>query len=357
MNNGFDNNYGSLSEFPMYNQTDYGLIGPEQQLINRKKNIKKARKIFSGICFCLFAFLIVENIIALVFYQLLGYLLDGETIARYNVVISTVLVHLIIFPIGALMIRPFPKNKIVKKKKTPGYLTAGFLVCLFVMTAGALCGKYVNSFLSALFGTDPGNIVESGISGASIPELIIFVAVIPGIVEELVFRKMLIDRTAKFSGVGSVIFSGLLFGLIHGNFEQFFYAFFVGIVFGVVYLESGNIWYTIAMHTLMNIMGSVIPMSIGDSEIGLVIYALVRLAISGIGMAFFIVYLVKFTSSTLKPEFEKDSVDECETIQDCSIGTGDCIKAMLLNPGTIIFTVISIGTFLLYFIDLDSIIS
>ncbi len=355
MNNGFDNNISSYAS-TAYDQTDFSVISPEQQLLIRKGKIKKARKIFSGICFCFFAFLIIESVAASAFVALLDRFLDAETIARYSVVISTVLVHLILFPIVALMIHFFPKSKIVRKNRSFGYLAAGFAVCIFAMTAGALCGNYVNSFLSALFGTDPGNIVESGISGASIPELIIFVAVIPGIVEELVFRKMLIDRTAKFSGLGSVIFSGLLFGLIHGNFEQFFYAFFVGIVFGVIYLESGNIWYTIVLHTLMNISGSVIPMSIGDSEIGLGIYVLIRLLIAGIGMALFIVYCVRYTSSSLKPVLEKDNVNECEPTEDCSLETSDCMKSMLLNPGTIIFAIISICSFLLYFIDLESMI-
>ncbi|MBO6055192.1 MAG: CPBP family intramembrane metalloprotease, partial [Oscillospiraceae bacterium] len=54
-----------------------------------------------------------------------------------------------------------------------------------------------------------------------------------------------------------VIISAVMFGLFHGNFSQFFYAFAVGLVFGYVYLRTGKIRYSIALHIFVNFMGSV----------------------------------------------------------------------------------------------------
>lgn len=77
------------------------------------------------------------------------------------------------------------------------------------------------------------------------------------IVEELLYRKMLIDRIAAYGDGVSVVVSGLLFGLAHGNFSQFFYAFGLGALFAYVYIKTGHIGYTIGFHMFFNLIGGV----------------------------------------------------------------------------------------------------
>ena len=61
------------------------------------------------------------------------------------------------------------------------------------------------------------------------------------IVEELTFRKALLDGLhGTHEGYAAVI-SGLLFGLMHGNHMQFFLAFFLGMLFAMVYQRTGRI--------------------------------------------------------------------------------------------------------------------
>jgi len=50
--------------------------------------------------------------------------------------------------------------------------------------------------------------------------------------------------------------------LIHGNFDQFFYAFGVGLIFAYIYIKTGKIKYTIALHMLVNFFGSVVPLAL-----------------------------------------------------------------------------------------------
>ena len=47
-----------------------------------------------------------------------------------------------------------------------------------------------------------------------------------------------------------MLFSGLMFGLFHGNLNQFVYAFVLGLCFGFIYVKTGNIRYTIGLHML-----------------------------------------------------------------------------------------------------------
>ena len=68
---------------------------------------------------------------------------------------------------------------------------------------------------------------------------------------------MLIDRIAAYGDGVSVVVSGLLFGLAHGNFSQFFYAFGLGALFAYVYIKTGHIGYTIGFHMFFNLIGGV----------------------------------------------------------------------------------------------------
>ena len=95
------------------------------------------------------------------------------------------------------------------------------------------------------------------------PWLILVVAVIIApIMEELVFRKFLLDRIAGFGHWTAMTVSGVIFGIAHGNFYQFFYAFGLGMIFAYMYLHTGKISYTISFHILINFCGSILPIGL-----------------------------------------------------------------------------------------------
>ena len=81
---------------------------------------------------------------------------------------------------------------------------------------------------------------------------IISIAIIPGIFEELFFRKALIDLTSKYSKKFALIFSALLFGFVHMNLSQGLFTFIIGIVFGAIYLYTNDIKLTMFIHFVNN---------------------------------------------------------------------------------------------------------
>ena len=56
----------------------------------------------------------------------------------------------------------------------------------------------------------------------------------------------------------SILLSGLLFGLFHGNLFQFFYAAAVGMILAYVYTRTGRYLWCVAMHAIINLMGSIV---------------------------------------------------------------------------------------------------
>ena len=135
-----------------------------------------------------------------------------------------------------------------------------FLIASFgFMYIGSIIGNTVMSSLSELVGYDYSNALSSIIDDENLIITIIFAVIIAPIGEEFVFRKLIIDRTQKYGPLISIGLSGLMFGIMHSNFYQFFYCFALGIILGYMYYTTGKLYLTIAIHAVVNFVGGVIP--------------------------------------------------------------------------------------------------
>lgn len=134
-----------------------------------------------------------------------------------------------------------------------------FLIASFgAMYIGSIIGNNVMAFLSELVGYDYGNALNEIIDDENLWVTTIFAVIIAPIGEEFVFRKLIIDRTKKYGPLLSIGLSGLMFGLMHSNFYQFFYCFALGIILGYIYYTTGRLYLTIAIHAIINFVGGVV---------------------------------------------------------------------------------------------------
>ena len=78
-------------------------------------------------------------------------------------------------------------------------------------------------------------------------------AIVPGICEEVLHRGMFMRGTAKqgYTRYG-LLFSSLLFGLMHLNIQQFFYAAILGCLMGVVVIVADSIYPAMIIHFMNN---------------------------------------------------------------------------------------------------------
>lgn len=85
--------------------------------------------------------------------------------------------------------------------------------------------------------------------------MLLFVGVVAPVVEEIIFRRMLLKPLRQFGDNQAVIITAVLFGAFHGNFTQFLYATVGGIVLGFVTVKSrdGSIKPAIFIHMANNI--------------------------------------------------------------------------------------------------------
>ncbi len=78
------------------------------------------------------------------------------------------------------------------------------------------------------------------------------ISVLPGVVEEFIFRGLFYGSYRKRRGWGAVFTSALLFGLMHMNLNQFCYAFVMGIIFALLYEGTGSLTAPMLVHAVYN---------------------------------------------------------------------------------------------------------
>lgn len=161
-------------------------------------------------------------------------------------------------PLFYLTIRNLPKFKIedkhypfnLKKVILTSIVLLGILYLFNFLALGITTG------ISLLTGREVTDIISSTIDSSASLYTFIFVVIIAPIMEEFIFRKLIIDRTIDLGESYAIIFSAVSFGLFHGNLNQSLYATMLGMGLAYIYVKSGNIKYTILFHMIVNFFGS-----------------------------------------------------------------------------------------------------
>jgi uncharacterized protein len=82
---------------------------------------------------------------------------------------------------------------------------------------------------------------------------LLLAAVVAPIVEEIIFRGIILRGfRAHYGKVRAILYSSLLFGIVHLNPWQFLPAFVLGLFLGALYLRTGTVAVTIAAHAVYN---------------------------------------------------------------------------------------------------------
>jgi len=163
----------------------------------------------------------------------------------------------------SIVLRSVPRYKIQKRPMKIRYLLLLILIMYGLTHIGSLMGMPIHLILSSVSLSRESALGSSDIMmGTGSIVLNLTVGILPPIFEELLFRKYLIDRTIRHGEFISCVMSGIMFGLWHGNFQQFFFAFFVGVLFAFVYIRTGNIFYTMIMHASMNLVTTAVTLQL-----------------------------------------------------------------------------------------------
>ncbi len=127
-----------------------------------------------------------------------------------------------------------------------------FVAILFIFALQMFLSNVLYPFIGADY--DTTELFDVSASSGLFTKVILILAlsITPAIFEELFFRKAIISYTKQYGKVFSLIFSALLFGMMHLNISQGIFAFIIGLIFGAIYLYTGDIKLTMIIHFVNN---------------------------------------------------------------------------------------------------------
>lgn len=100
------------------------------------------------------------------------------------------------------------------------------------------------------------NITDSKVTAAaenhSLWFMLLLVAVVPALAEELIYRGIYFGVYRRAGVVYGALFAALLFALMHGNMNQFAYAMVAGFLFAMTDYAGNSVAYSVIMHIIIN---------------------------------------------------------------------------------------------------------
>lgn len=234
--------------------------GPQNEIYMSDEERKSHKKIFSKLALAFIIYLLVAEVLSLVAGYTLKYLapnLLSNTTAM--LIISSAIQYLVAFPIFYICLKSLPKYAPIRTpvgfKRVFKYL----MVLVLFMYLGSNISTWLMEKISLLIGRVPENVVSTMLGETNIWATVLIAGIIGPIFEELMFRKLFIDRLTSYGEITAILFPSLIFALIHGNLYQFFYAFLLGVIFSYVYIKTGNILYSTGLHIFANMFFGVLP--------------------------------------------------------------------------------------------------
>ena len=289
------------------------------------------KKVFAKIGLAILVCMIVVNVIQTIYYSAINVirpsLLEQPWVNYIAIAISF---YFIGFPIFYVMVRKLPDGE----KKESKSLSVGKMILLFFMSYAIL---YVVNFLTtillmiiaAIKGSEIMNPIANVVGTSNWIWSLIFAGILSPIVEEMLFRGIMLNKIRMYGDKVAIITTAIMFGLFHANFSQFFYAVGLGVIFAYVTLKTGTIKYSIILHIVINIVGSVImPSIVGDgSNIALIgVAGLVLIAITIIG-------IVLLINNRKNIHLSEDEI---------KLEKGTVAKTIYLNVGMILYIVLCV---------------
>ena len=228
------------------------------------------KKFFSKIGFNYLAYSIASILFLIILSNIIA-VIRPEILNNINIatIITAICNYVLPLPILLFLMRKLDSTEI--KKNNLGFKTFLKYLCITftLMWIGNITGTIITNLLSFTIQNDIANPIQNLINLTDLWLNLILISLIGPIFEEIIFRKILIDRTIKYGPLASILVSAIIFGLIHGNLNQFCYTVLVGGFFAYVYIKTGQIKYSIGLHIILNMLGSVLSMIVNNSAVNL----------------------------------------------------------------------------------------
>lgn len=215
---------------------------------------KTSRNVYLSYLVIIVGFLVIRVIGALQSY---GVLPKATSLEGY--LLNAFIQIGLLFGLSIFMFSGLQKQKVKTTFRFYGYKKISLKAVFITLVIGVII-YFLNIFVASFFDTFLSSIGYSFSQGESMQSYpvsllvlnLLCTAVLPAICEETAHRGMLLKGNSGLSSKMAIIISGLLFGLMHLNIEQFFYATLIGFFLGYITLLCDSIYPAMIVHFVNN---------------------------------------------------------------------------------------------------------
>lgn len=247
-----------------YNPIDTPNENYYRNLYYKETKKRSLRRTLASVCIMLVSAYILVYAFATVYYTVLGAVLavctPNDMTLSVIEKLSEILIYIVqlVFPALVYMLLCgkslrdcFVLPECTTQEKVSPVRLLCFAACAFAISS-AMSG--ISAVFTSIFGLSetafdtpaPANSIEFLLG-------ILSVAVLPAIIEEAVFRGLILGRLLPY-GKGFAICAGaVFFASVHGSAEQMIYSFVYGVLFGFIAVKTGSVKTGIIIHFLNNL--------------------------------------------------------------------------------------------------------
>lgn len=145
-----------------------------------------------------------------------------------------------------------PARLLLPVKTRPKYVIIGLLLIFGLLFSLSWVNDWFIKLLE-LMGYKRNASTLPDLSGAKIIPAILVIAVIPAVMEEILFRGMILNNTEGDAGsLRTVFLIGFVFSLYHGSAEQTIYQFICGCLFALLAIRARSLTPSVIIHFINN---------------------------------------------------------------------------------------------------------
>jgi len=237
-----------------------------EQFDNLHGDEKKNEKLFLYSCIAYFVsmllFVGLRVASGLGFFEMLA---DGVGETATDVIATAIIQIILFFIVPLVIMKSLTKQPMRKTLADIGFDRPSGKVIGYSFLLGVLL-YVLNIFVASVsiaililigYRMPVGSSSYVGITGLLIS--LVIVGVLPGVCEETSNRGVLMQGLVSKLGVWrAVLLSGLVFGLMHLNIVQAFYATILGILIGLAVLATRSLWAGVIIHFCNNAIGQLL---------------------------------------------------------------------------------------------------
>lgn len=255
----FKNNLLDLGKKKTEKEDDIDVVKVEMRKAEETKLLRtKLKKFVTCVAFSLILSIALANIVGII-----PYFVQNENL---KLVLNSVVFVIYIGVPAWVLNKLLPATPKAKKEKQQIVSQRKQKVEMYLIgLVGLVLAQIVNTIFVYVFNIGQSEAMEATLT---VPQgtigillYIIYLAVIPAIFEELLFRKAILNGARKFGNVFAVIFTALVFGLFHQNLQQLLGTTLIGIILAIITLKTDDIKTAMAIHFTNNFFATLVQIA------------------------------------------------------------------------------------------------